>query len=259
MKNTKMPTDYIEIVGDLHTHSVASGHAYSTVLEIVNYASKKGLEIVGITDHGPGTPGAPSYSYFENITTIPEKIGNLTILRGVEANILSISGKLDIPESIAENLDIVLAGFHVDTFTPNSSIEVNTSAVLAAMDNSNLDCISHPCNPAYPIDYEAFVKKAVEKNILIEVNNSSLREEMRPGSQKNCREIIKLAKKWKANLIISSDAHCFNEVGIFDKCLELLNEECVEEELILNTSSSKIEKFLVKKGKKRYCGNKNNI
>lgn len=252
MQNNKLNNNYIEIVADLHTHSIASGHAYSTIIEMISTASKKGLKMLGITDHGPKIPGAPNSSYFENIIVIPEKVQGITVLRGAEANISDIAGNLDIPEIYLANLDIVLAGFHVDAFPPSDDVERNTRAVLAAMDNRNVDCISHPCNPIYPIDYEAFVKKAIEKNILIEVNNSSLRNEMRPGSRENCREIIKLAKKWKATILVNSDAHCFNEVGLLDQSLGLLREENINEELVLNTSCEKIEEFLAAKGKRRY-------
>ena len=42
----------IKIVADLHVHTVSSGHAYSTVMEIVKVAAQKGLKAVAITDHG---------------------------------------------------------------------------------------------------------------------------------------------------------------------------------------------------------------
>ena len=37
---------------DLHVHSVASGHAYSTIQEIAR-KPEKGLKLVAITEHGP--------------------------------------------------------------------------------------------------------------------------------------------------------------------------------------------------------------
>ena len=38
---------------DLHTHTVASGHAYNTIYEMARSASERGLSLLGITDHGP--------------------------------------------------------------------------------------------------------------------------------------------------------------------------------------------------------------
>ena len=42
---------------DLHTHTVASGHAYCTIHEMAAAAAGKGLEILGITEHAPAMPG----------------------------------------------------------------------------------------------------------------------------------------------------------------------------------------------------------
>ena len=35
---------------DLHTHTVASGHAYCSLREMAKAASEKGLEVLGITE-----------------------------------------------------------------------------------------------------------------------------------------------------------------------------------------------------------------
>ena len=36
---------------DLHTHTIASGHAYNTMNEMIAAAKSRGLEIYGITEH----------------------------------------------------------------------------------------------------------------------------------------------------------------------------------------------------------------
>ena len=47
--------DNMKLLVDTHTHTVASGHAYSTLRENALFAAKKGLEAFCCTDHGPGT------------------------------------------------------------------------------------------------------------------------------------------------------------------------------------------------------------
>ena len=42
---------------DLHTHTIASGHAYSTINEIAAEAARRQLRLIGMTDHGPALPG----------------------------------------------------------------------------------------------------------------------------------------------------------------------------------------------------------
>ena len=38
---------------DVHTHTIASGHAYSTVREMITMAKARGLALVGLSEHGP--------------------------------------------------------------------------------------------------------------------------------------------------------------------------------------------------------------
>ena len=52
---------------DVHTHTVASGHAYSSLQEMAQAAADKGLKILGITEHGPGIPGTCNPMYFRNM------------------------------------------------------------------------------------------------------------------------------------------------------------------------------------------------
>ena len=41
-------------ISDIHTHSIASGHGtHCTISDMAKAASKKGLRLLGITDHGP--------------------------------------------------------------------------------------------------------------------------------------------------------------------------------------------------------------
>ena len=43
---------------DVHTHTIASGHAFSTLQEMAQAAADKGLKVLGITEHSPGVPGS---------------------------------------------------------------------------------------------------------------------------------------------------------------------------------------------------------
>jgi putative hydrolase len=88
----------LKLVADLHTHSIASGHALSTIQENAQAAAKKGLEILGVTDHGPQTPGGPHVYYFYSLFALPDFLEGVRILRGVEANIIDGQGNLDLLE-----------------------------------------------------------------------------------------------------------------------------------------------------------------
>ena len=79
---------------DTHTHTIASGHAYNTIMEMVQAAVNKGLKALAITDHTRGVPGhemfgAPDDIYFRNFTVIPREISGVRLLMGAEVNILN--------------------------------------------------------------------------------------------------------------------------------------------------------------------------
>ena len=76
----------IRDIMDLHTHTIASGHAYSTIIEMAQTASEKGLELLGITEHGPAMKGSCQTIYFQNVKVIPRERFGVTTLFGVELN-----------------------------------------------------------------------------------------------------------------------------------------------------------------------------
>ena len=43
-----------KIIADIHTHTIASGHAYGTIREMAQAAASKKLKILGLTEHAPG-------------------------------------------------------------------------------------------------------------------------------------------------------------------------------------------------------------
>lgn len=149
---------------DVHTHTVASGHAYSTIIENAKEASNKGIKVLGVADHGPKMPDGPHIFYFLNLEVLPRKLYGVEILRGCEANIIDYEGNIDIPEKIANKLDYMIVSLHEPCIKPGT-IEENTNALIKAMDNKNIMIIGHPGNPNFPIDEEKVVLKAKEKNM----------------------------------------------------------------------------------------------
>ena len=60
----------INDIMDLHTHTIASGHAYNTLYEMVHAAASRGLGLLGVTEHGPRIPGACHPFYFINFNGV---------------------------------------------------------------------------------------------------------------------------------------------------------------------------------------------
>ena len=117
------------------------------------------------------------------------------------------------------------------------------------MKNQNVDIIGHSGNPDYEIDIEEFVKAAKKYNCAIEINNSS-DNLTRFGSNKNCIEIAKQAKKYGVYLTTGSDAHYKSYLGNFEEVEKVFEKAEIDEELILTSSTEKLKKYLKSKGNK---------
>jgi len=233
----------MKIVADMHTHTISSGHAYSTVNELAAEASRKGLLAIAITDHGPALPGGPHIYHFGAMRFIPEMICGVRILRGVEANILDAEGTLDLPETYLEKLDFVMAGLHEGCGFDDETADAYTEAVINAMENPLVKAISHPGNPIFPLDYDAVVAAARRTGTALELNNTSF-SISRKGSRPNCEELARLIARHGAPLVIGSDAHIAQMVGVFDDAIEAVIAAGIPATQVVNASREGLLSFL---------------
>ena len=233
----------MKLIADMHTHTLASGHAYSTVNELALAASTLGLQGLAITDHGPALPGGPHRYHFCAMRFIPRTIAGVRIFRGVEANILDEKGRLDLEQGVLEELDYVMAGLHENCGFCGSGIDDNTRALLAVMENPRVKCISHPGNPLFPLHYEEVVMGALATDTALEINNSSLGLS-RKGSCDNCVEIARLCARIGAPIMIGSDAHISQGVGVFDDALKLAADAGIVEGQVINASMERLLDFI---------------
>ena len=227
---------------DLHIHTVASGHAFSTIAEIAAGAARKGLGLVAITDHGPALPGGPHPYHFMALRFVPRVMMGVRVLRGIEANIIG-GGKLDLDDALLGRLDLVMAGFHEGCGFDGNGEAANTRALLALMEQGRVRVISHPGNPNFPLDYEAVAKRAAETNTALEVNNSSF-VISRKGSAPNCQTLARLCARYGTPISIASDAHIAESVGEFDESLGALEEAGVAWDQVINRTVASTLEFL---------------
>jgi len=237
----------MQIIADLHTHTIASGHAYSTVNELAAAAADKGLQALAITDHGPALPGGPHLYHFGAMRFIPRDIKGVRILLGCEANILNQDGEIDIPGHYLHRLDFVMAGFHEDCGFDNQGMLRNTQALKNAMESRRLHAVSHPGNPLFPVDYEEIALTAVRTGTALEINNSSFGMS-RCGSRPNCENLARLIARHGALVAVGSDAHIAQNVGIFDQALAVIAEAGISEAQVVNSSPERLDAFLSSRG-----------
>lgn len=233
----------MKIIADMHTHSVASGHAYSTVNEMAQEASRKGLQAFALTDHGPALPGGPHLYHFGAMRFIPPWISGVRILRGVEANIIDLDGSLDMPDSYLAKLDFVMAAFHDDCGFNDQGIDRNTDAVLRAMSHPRVKAIAHSGNPAFPIHLEKLVQGAQQTGTALEINNSSFALS-RKGSRPRCEQLATLIARSGAKAVVGSDAHIAQGVGEFENAVEVLLKAGIRSEQVVNSSYKRLMAFL---------------
>ena len=112
---------------DVHTHTIASGHAFSSLQEMARAAADKGLKMLGITEHTPGILGSCHLIYFRNLHVVPRQMYGIELLLGAEINILDTQGTLDLDEFHMNLLDLRIAGIHSLCYTPGTP-EENTQS-----------------------------------------------------------------------------------------------------------------------------------
>jgi len=234
----------LNIVVDTHTHTISSGHAYSTIQENAKEASLNGIEMFNMSDHGPAMNGAPFQYHFGNLRVIPDVLYGVRIIKGVELNIINYNGEVDLPEYYLKKLQLVLASYHEICIEP-STVEEHTNAAIQVLSNPYIDILAHSGNPQFQIDIEKVVKAARDYNKLIEINNQSF--VVREGSEKNCFEIARMCKKYRVRIVTGSDAHISFDVGKFNNINKMFAEVEMPEELVMTTSVEKMDCYLLER------------
>ncbi len=238
----------MKLVVDSHTHTLASSHAYSTVSELAQAASARNLALLAITDHAPEIEDGAPMLHFMNYHVLPKEMYGVQMRYGVELNILDFTGRVDFDADLLKRQDLCIASFHEKATQPGTLAE-NTAAYLGAMDNPYVNIIGHPDDGNIPVDFLALVQKAKETNVLIEVNNLSLRAAYyRKNTRENLCTILALCKRYEVPVVLGTDAHFAGAVGDFAEAQALLEEQAFPELLVANTS---VEKYLALLARRR--------
>jgi len=246
----------MRLFADYHTHTVYSD-GKGLVEDNARVAAAKALAEVAITDHGPANlfgVGVRSADIFlrirDDIASAQEKHPSVRVLLGVEANVISGRGDLDVPDGILDRMDIVMVGLHplvlpLDLFNgiirlgasflaSYSSLayqrarEMNTKALIAAVMRNSIDIVTHP-GMHMPVDTRQLARACAGVNTCLEVNTShSL---VTPG-------FIRICSEEGACFAVGSDAHTPDRVGDLDRGRFLLEDCGVRPEQVLNACRS---------------------
>lgn len=235
----------MKLVFDTHTHTLMSGHAYSTIREMAELARDHGMEAIAFTEHAPELPGSCGLYYFDNLRVLPRERYGIRTYFGTELNIMNSEGEVDLPTKILKQMDIVIASIHTPCFHSERTEEEVTKGIINAMKNPYINIIGHPDDSRFPVDYEQIVKAAKETGTLLEVNNSSMRpDNHRVNATENIRTMLHYCKKYGASITTGSDAHVDLDAGKLDFVQKILEECDFPEELVATTSLEKMKQFM---------------
>lgn len=234
----------MNIIADMHTHTVASTHAYSTVLEMAQYAQRAGLSALAITDHTPGSTDGPHVWHFHNLKkAVPRELLGVKMIYGAESSIIDYDGNIDFPEEECKALDWIIASIHRNQLE-KASPDVITRLYLAVAENPYVDVIGHCATVGYEFDYEKCLKKFKECGKLVEINESSIKWK---NTADNFREVIRICRKYEIPVVVNSDAHFCTLVGDMTLSCSLLEEQDFPEKLVINSDWEKLRDFIVSK------------
>ncbi len=249
---------------DFHCHSIASGHAMNTIEELLRHADRKGIKGIAITDHCPGIDNTfwllknkpdladwkhnikgPDIHYIKTFVSRyqpPEEI-KTKLFKGLECNILQ-SGSLatDLPASLSTKLDLVIASLHpLPPLFETKDKTIVTERVLLAMEEP-IDVIGHPFRKGYDPDPELLVRKAIDKEMALELNNASI--SLKKTELSSLKRMLELSKSLGCQIVLSSDAHTTSELGRDEGILPLLTETDFPDELIVNKTIESSIRFI---------------
>ncbi|MCE5193307.1 MAG: PHP domain-containing protein [Candidatus Cryosericum sp.] len=236
-------------IGDFHVHTIFSGHAFSTLQEVISAARERGLAYLAITDHGPARTDGPKLDYFKNLNRQDtlRQLPGIRVLLGVEANITDTWGNLDMPEKLLHELDIVIAGFHNSTGYGGSSVSENTQALIKAIEKNRVTVIAHIGDPRfpYPVDLEESIAAAAEKGVLVEINQSALHT-WKTANVAHYERVLELLVKYHAPILMNSDSHISYSVGIMTECERLLVAHGIDPSSTINYSEEQIKRYMLR-------------
>lgn len=133
----------MQLLADLHTHTLVSHHAYSSLRENCLFAAQRGLKMLATTDHAYGAPDSANDWHFASMWIVPRVVEGVCHLRGAEANIMAMDGGIDLNDRDQRFVDILIASLHTYCIKP-ADAQAHTSAYLGALANPYVDILGHP-------------------------------------------------------------------------------------------------------------------
>ncbi len=246
-----------DIIADLHIHTLASLHAYSTLRECIREAAGNGMKYIAITDHYYGD-GTELYRkneinrmvYLEKCA-ISTKYG-VKVVGGAEFNISQNVNKWEKLKKLAWKLVGVHGWFldrestTLDALYDYFEEAANRYDVFAHIERElhRVDSCKHGGRLTEEI--KLFLRRLVllakEKNIILELNESSLKDD-KEGAYDRLLYWLAFAKEQGVLISVGSDSHYCEQIGIFRNAVDVLNEVYYPREKVINCNENLLQKL----------------
>jgi DNA polymerase (family 10) len=224
-----------DLRGDLHTHSLyTDGRA--SIEQMTRQALENGLEYLAITDHSRritmahGLDPERLRDQKREIERIGKKLSGITLLRGIEVDILD-DGSLDLPDDALTELDWVIAAVH---YKLEQNPAEMTRRVIKAIRNPNVDVIGHPSGRLLGhrepsrFDFGEILRVAREEDCALEVDSQPDRLDLTDTA-------CIAAKRAGVKIVISSDAHSPRDLDLLEYGVNQARRGWIEKDDVLNT------------------------
>ena len=195
----------MQIIADLHTHTLSATHAFNTLDEMAAKAAALGYAALAITDHGPAMPDAPHMWHFANQTALPLVLHGVAMMYGAEANVMDTNGGLDFAQSRLRALDWVVASIHSPCIPGLLTEKEATRLWLAVAENPYVDCIGHSEQQNYRYDYDLVTKAFAKNHKVVELNGNSVN--VRRDGIPNMKLLLAACLKNGCHIALDTDAH----------------------------------------------------
>ncbi|MCD8351401.1 MAG: PHP domain-containing protein [Planctomycetaceae bacterium] len=231
-----------QIMVDTHTHTVLSGHAWSTLRENAVAAASRGLAAMCLTEHGHALPGAGPWFLAGAQRMLPERVAGVRVYYGIEANVVDLDGAVDIEDRILRICEWVVASMHDICMEPGDEA-ANTRAFQKTLAHPAIDMLGHIDDIRTACDFRAVAAEAARLGKVIEINNNSIRAR----KADRVRAVAEACGELGVRVAVSSDAHFDDMIGAVDPALAILREIKFPEELVINRSQEAFESYLAER------------
>lgn len=233
----------MEILFDLHTHTVFNDHAYSTIFENICCAKNNGLKGLAITDHSMRIEDSGHYWHFLQMPKIiPPYVNDVRVFCGAEVNIINTDGEIDMDEALLKRLDVIIASFHDTVYMVENENEI-IGVYENLAKNPYVKIFGHIDRCPFEYDMAKVINLAKEHNKLVEINQHSLNT---PHYRENAILLAKLCNEYKVPVVANTDAHFCTQVGDFTVIKQLLDEISFDTGLIVNADYDRTMEFFNK-------------